>query len=143
MKTWEEISKDKSGTIYKDWFDRGIRCLIVRGPGALCAYLGIPENHPLANKDYSDLPLAVHGGLTFAGTGEGVFWYGWDYGHSGDYAFYYDEPPLIGRFDHSDEKKWTIEEIEKEVNEALWDFKRLVKLAENITHPSLNKEESK
>lgn len=137
MKTWEEMRKDKSGTIYKDWFEDGIRCLIMRGPASLCAYLGVPETHPLADKSYDDIPLSVHGGLTFSCKGDGMrptgyYWYGWDYAHCNDYAFYYDEPPLANGFDHSPDKKWTVDEVEKEIKSAVYDFKMLVKLAENI-----------
>jgi hypothetical protein len=71
------------------WIDEatGLDCLIVRNPiGALCGYVGVPENHPWHGKDYSDClrpdcdsddswshydhspgaGVDVHGGLTFA-----------------------------------------------------------------------------
>lgn len=74
------------------WVDEktGLDCLLVRGPvGALCGYVGVPEDHPWHGRDYSasdhicdetcdegycskrhdgspDSIVNVHGGLTFA-----------------------------------------------------------------------------
>lgn len=42
-------------------------CLIVRNRmGALCGYVGVSEGHPAFRKDYGDVDVEVHGGLTFA-----------------------------------------------------------------------------
>ena len=92
MKTWEELKELKSGTILYDEYDEGLRFIVMRGPPALCGYVGVPESHPLAGHSYDDLPVEAHGGLTFGQKGdgrwpEGYFWYGWDYAHSGDYCF--------------------------------------------------------
>lgn len=84
------------------WFDEksGLPCLIVRGPsGALCGYVGVGEKHPYFKKDYNDVPVEVHGGLTFAdhcclereegichiwhGDGE-RWWLGFDCAHAWD-----------------------------------------------------------
>lgn len=82
----------------------GLPCLIVRGPvGALCGYVGVPPSHPLHGKNYDDVPIDAHGGLTFAGgcqstddpahgichvPDEGetddVWWFGFDCAHAGD-----------------------------------------------------------
>ena len=51
------------------WQDEatGLPCLIVRGPvGALCGYVGVPSGHPLHGKDYDNVSLEAHGGITFA-----------------------------------------------------------------------------
>jgi hypothetical protein len=90
------------------WVDdaTGLDCLIVRGPaGALCGYVGVPEGHPCFQKEYDDVNVDVHGGLTFAdlcheGQGEGrgichiplagrpdkVWWLGFDCYHLFDFA---------------------------------------------------------
>lgn len=135
MKTWEEISKDESGTIYKDWYEDGVRCVIMRGPCALCAYVGVPVKHPLSGFDYNDIPLSVHGGLTFSGeftpfeSLRGYWWYGWDYGHCDDYSFYFDKDKTYYR----NCKRWLIEDVEKEVKyDAVYYFSMLIKLAEAI-----------
>ncbi len=92
------------------WVDEktGLDCLIVRGPaGALCGYVGVPESHEHFNKDYDDVYVDVHGGLSFAGAcspssdeskgicspkegaaNEHVWWFGFDCAHS------WDEVPL-------------------------------------------------
>lgn len=133
--TWEEIKATPVGTILYDEFDEGIRFIIMRGTACLCAYIGIPLDHPLANKSYDDLPVSAHGGLTFANKGDGeirpkeFFWYGWDYGHSGDYCFYGDDMPT---FRNLDEKKWLIEDVIKDSWGTKYDFKKLMKLAESI-----------
>ncbi len=135
MKTFEEIVKDETGTIYEDFIENGIRCIVLRGPASLCAYLGIPKNHPLANKNYNDLPLDVHCGLTFGKLGDGkylpkgLYWYGWDYAHLGDYCFYYLDPKMKGCASFEG-KKWVVEQVKDEVKFAAWDFKKLMILVE-------------
>ena len=128
-KRWEILGMPE-GIIIKDWFEDGVRCLIMRGPAHLCAYLGVPINHPLAGYNYDEIPLRVHGGLTFADKGDGknrptgYWWYGWDYGHAGDATTY--EIELYGK---TFGKMWTIAEVEEEVHWALYDFAMVVKLA--------------
>lgn len=145
-KTWEELVKDHESIvgkpksiIYRDWFDEGVRCLIMSGGASLCAYIGVPINHPLAGFDYDNLAIDCHGGLTFSGEGDGkiwpqgYWWYGWDYAHSGDYSFYNDSPYLKGKYDHSDEKKWLVEDVAKDMWSAIYDFKRQMRFAEQIS----------
>jgi hypothetical protein len=46
--------------------ETGARCTIRRGPlGSWCGYVGLRPNHPLAGKDYNDIDVLVHGGLTY------------------------------------------------------------------------------
>lgn len=78
METIEYRTIDKSGwgngawvaePDKKQWKDptTGLPCLIVRNPvGALCGYVGVPNGHPAYGKDYDDVEVDVHGGLTFA-----------------------------------------------------------------------------
>jgi hypothetical protein len=88
------------------WQDEatGLPCLIVRGPhGALCGYVGVAEGHKYFGKDYNDVDVEVHCGLTFGnmcqagadedthichvpGPGEPdhVWWLGFDCAHAGD-----------------------------------------------------------
>lgn len=83
----------------------GYDALIVRNPaGALCGYVGIPSAHPLHGKDYSEIDVDVHGGLTFAnkctpsaneaehichvplpGREDHVWWFGFDCAHCDDF----------------------------------------------------------
>jgi hypothetical protein len=136
--TWADVVAAPVGHIFLDRHKDVVRFLIMRGPVALCAYVGVPESHPLAGQDYGNLPVECHGGLTFSGKGgyksfpEGWWWYGWDYGHSGDYATYYDESPLAGLRDRSTGRQWTPKQVDEDSWSALYSFKKLVQLAEKI-----------
>lgn len=140
-KSYEAIAKDEMGTIYHDEFDEGIRFIVMRGPASLCAYAGIPIKHPLAGKDYDDLPVEAHGGLTFSQKGKGgdgcwpkgYWWYGWDYAHAGDFSFY----SLTGKYSLGlDEKKWIVKEVIEDSWDALYGLMKLMKLAEEIYNKS-------
>lgn len=112
--------RTKTGAL-RDWTeDEGTplarRAIILDGPASICGYVGVPMGHPLAGKNYDDMPLDVHGGLTFASEGgrhwpEGWYWYGWDYAHLGDITTYdlkYRKNP------ERDAHLWTVEEVEAE-----------------------------
>jgi hypothetical protein len=82
----------------KDFIHTGYSCFILRnGSGNWCGYVGIPSTHPSFGKDYDDVPVNVHGGLTYAnkcgppichipepGMPDDVWWLGFDTAHSGD-----------------------------------------------------------
>lgn len=69
------------------WEQDGFPCAIVRnGGGALCGYVGLPADHPLATGEASIESLSVHGGITwdkFSDENQ-LFWIGFDCAHSGD-----------------------------------------------------------
>lgn len=76
----------------------GLSCLIVRNAMNfhLCGYVGIKPSHPYFGKDYHDVDLDVHGGLTYAnkcigiichvsdGPNDETWWFGFDYAHAND-----------------------------------------------------------
>lgn len=132
----EYRTMDKSGWGHGEWQDEpdktqwtdeatGLPCLIVRNHGgALCGYVGLPPQHPWFEKDYDDLPVEVHGGLTYAdhcqqfkpaygtleefhakaichipsaGQPDNVWWLGFDTAHSYDLSPAY-AARLGGRF---------------------------------------------
>ena len=134
-KTFGEVAEDESGTIYLDEFEDGVRSLIMRGPCALCAYMGVPFDHPLAGFEYDILPIECHGGFTFAGEGteenkwpEGFYWYGWDYGHCDDKSFY----EIVNATGDRDRKAWTPKLVLNDSWSARYEFKKLMSLAEQI-----------
>lgn len=96
----------------------GVRVLVLHTRGAhYCAYLGVPDGHPLAGFDYGAVPLSVHGGLTFAGGFEdrkGWWFYGWDYAHLGD----------------DDVKP---ERVKEDALAAIYDFRQLAALCEEVS----------
>jgi hypothetical protein len=135
---WMEVVTAKTGTIFADWMEGDVRCLIIKGGACLCAYVGVPSRHRKAGFDYKDMPLDCHGGLTFAEKGgakglphpDGWYWYGWDYAHSGDALTFRFDPQhlgvaLTGLFAPSlhrrlvpffrEEHRWTVEEVRAEI----------------------------
>ena len=90
------------------WTDEltGMPCLAVRAnpwQGSWCGYVAVPPGHPYHGKDYDEVPVAVHGGLTFSegcnedgpieravchipepGQPADVWWLGFDCGHCMD-----------------------------------------------------------
>lgn len=90
------------------WSDKatGLPCIIRRSPmmGNWCGYVGVFAGHPFFGLDYNDIPVEVHGGLTFAdrcdpsedetgvchfpepGEPDNVWWFGFDCGHAFDFS---------------------------------------------------------
>lgn len=139
--TWEELHEVKPGTILHDEIDEGVRFIIMRGPAALCAYVGVPSAHPAAGLDYNDVPLRCHWGLTFAGEGStpekpnswpaGWFWYGWDYGHCDDASFWDVKERSIAP-SLSRGKQWTVKEVKDDSWSTVYDFQKYVKGIEQV-----------
>ena len=138
-KTFLELAKDPVGTKYLyEPVNIGpeVILVILRGPAALCAYIGIAKTHPLAGKIYDDVPIDCHGGLTYsddklAGKDDGHYWwYGWDYAHCGD-ANFYDLLPEIqaikASYDNPKEHGWTVPEVRKDCDRAIASLKELLK----------------
>ena len=131
-KSFADLAADPKGTVYVDkTFCKGkVRVLVLRGPFSLCAYIGIPEDHPFAGKDYDSVNLPVHGGLTFGAKGgfgcypAGWWWYGWDYGHWYDRSFYHLKHPI-----DIPQTEWTVPMVAVEVADVLPAFARLANSA--------------
>ena len=71
----------------KQWQDEfsGYPCRIVRtGLGHLCGYVGVPPDHPAFEEHYDEVDVECHGGLTYVGFSQRVWWLGFDCAHSGD-----------------------------------------------------------
>lgn len=122
----------------REWTHAGLSCAIVQANAYKfwCGYVRIPADHPLYGKDYEEISVDVHGGLTFCriepcvehADGQG-FWYGFDTAHLGDEMYDPATPP-----DHQDfcyqmhqesrekfpdikpEHFWTPEEVIEETN---------------------------
>jgi hypothetical protein len=126
-----KYTKERTIETLESGFENGIKYEIKSLGTYPVAYIGIEENHPLAGFDYEDIPIDVHGGLTYSQIGndeylpKGYYWYGWDYAHSGDYAVYYEDHSIL-----ANGKKWTLEEIKNHVWWATNTFSKLKKLME-------------
>jgi|SRR5580765_5055410 len=82
----------------KDFIHAGFSCFILRNhTGNWCGYVGLPNTHSSYGKDYGEVDVDVHGGLTYAnkcagnichvpesGMPDDVWWLGFDTAHSGD-----------------------------------------------------------
>lgn len=81
----------------------GFPCLLLRNPdlGQWCGYVAVPPGHPHHGKDYDQVEVEVHGGLTYsgscsehiyhkpkAGEPDDVWWLGFDCGHFMDLTPY-------------------------------------------------------
>lgn len=85
----------------------GLPCLAVRHPrrGHWCGYVGVADGHSLHGKNYNDVNLSAHDGLTFSaacrpseteatgichipapGEPEHVWWFGFDCAHCDDHS---------------------------------------------------------
>jgi hypothetical protein len=81
-----------------EWKHAGLSCavVLVREAAHRCGYVRVPPGHPLFGKDYNDVDVEVHGGLTFAEIepckehedGQG-YWFGFDcaHAHAGDSSY--------------------------------------------------------
>jgi hypothetical protein len=133
---WDEVVSAPEGHVFVDRIEEGFRFMIIRGPMCLCAYVGVPNDHPLAGLDYDLIPLECHGGLTFGRAGgghvpKGFFWYGWDYCHFRDFAIYGRPADFVHL--HDSDKQWDVPSVEKDSIHALYEFSKFVRLAECIS----------
>lgn len=69
-------------TIEKEWTtEAGYITKVVAQPmGHRCGYVVLPENHPCCGKDYTEIDIYVHGGLTYSDNGT----FGFDCAHCDD-----------------------------------------------------------
>ena len=87
------------------------------------AYVEVPKDHKYYLKNYDEIDIDVHGGLTYSDNyliveGEKITncWFiGWDYAHFGDFIGYELNYPMEFR---TNGKKWTTEEIQNDVYEV-------------------------
>jgi len=123
----------KSGRVHEVLIQdtyRGYEYVIVTYGSHPCAYVKMLENSKNYEKNYDDIDINVHGGLTFGDDLTRVRkdltgWYiGWDYAHLGDFTFYNHSLGI------SPEKKYTINEIEIDCKDVI---NQLIHLEEKDT----------
>lgn len=91
--------------------EHGITWATCRAPiyGAVNGYAKIPAGHPWHGRNYDDIDVEIHGGLTYGG-GE---WIGFDTVHAGDYwPGMANERFALPRFE--DDHVWTAAEVAEE-----------------------------
>jgi hypothetical protein len=83
-----------------DWVHQGFSCMMLRNHfGNWCGYVGVPSDHSCYKKNYDDVYVDVHGGLTYSslcdktgaichtpepGMPDDVWWLGFDCAHYND-----------------------------------------------------------
>lgn len=72
--------------VEKEWTTRaGLKAVVIaHDMGHRCGYVSVPAEHPLHGKDYNEVDLDVHGGVTYAGMRDDLWWFGYDCAHLGD-----------------------------------------------------------
>jgi hypothetical protein len=79
--------------VEREWEHLGLQCAVVlTRPGFhRCGYVRVPPGHPSHGKDYNEVEVDVHGGLTFGQIEpcdthkDGIgYWLGFDCAHHGD-----------------------------------------------------------
>ncbi|MBO0887470.1 hypothetical protein J2P12_00055 [Candidatus Bathyarchaeota archaeon] len=127
--------------VEREWKAFGFACAVVMGreAGSRCGYVRVPPSHPAHGKNYDDVDVSVHGGLTFAELepcvehedGQG-WWLGFDCAHSGD-AMY---DPSVKPEDVKDEKARAVLEIHRRYHspetEHYWSESEAVAEAERL-----------
>ena len=94
-----EVWKDEPEVI---WFRaNGFQCQVARhmSQGHLCGYIRVGSDHPWYGKDFNNVDVEVHGGLTFARCIDKISTFGFDCAHLGDLTPYMASPPLVGKDD--------------------------------------------
>lgn len=76
---------------FHEWIDKetGYRCRIIRpyDRSHLCGYVKLPDNYSRDWVGYDEIPVEIHGGVTFFGELSDVkdeIWIGFDCAHLGD-----------------------------------------------------------
>ena len=111
----------------------GLSTLILRNPsGCLCGYVGVPKEHPLYGKHYTHDDVnntQVHGGLIFSeqmhesqGVKPGLWWFGFDCAHVGDYIPTMNEYSAMrtGKYRDIEYVKEECESLAKQLSEYDW-----------------------
>lgn len=86
--------KEKEDIVEKEWECAGLKCVVIFvRQSHRCGYVAVPTGHPAWDKNSNDLPINVHGGITFAQRGgkkdrhfkdKNLYWFGFDCAHAGD-----------------------------------------------------------
>lgn len=108
----------------KEWEFAGLKCVVTGGDHqGRCGYVRVPPSHPALGKEYDELEVEVHGGLTFGAAepcehedGRG-FWFGFDCAHLGDGDVLWEpgfEPEVLRRYSFSKGHFWSLAEVAEE-----------------------------
>ena len=105
--------------IEKEWTSSGLKCVIKMVYGSYrCGYVAVPKGHPAYDLGYDDVPVSVHGGLTYSNTDiqNERHWFGFDCAHAGD---------ATTDYSHQGDHFWTLEEVTKETEQLAEQLSKL------------------
>lgn len=113
-----------NATIEKEWKSlKGLKCQVLWvNDSHYCGYVGIPKGNPAFELGYDDVPVSIHGGLTFGehklnGNTSTLWWLGFDCAHAGDV--------VRGSFERPGDHRWTLQEVIKETRYLAEQLERL------------------
>lgn len=133
--------------VEKEWEHAGLKCAVVqaREGSHRCGYVRVPPQHPQFARDYNDINVDVHGGLTFGEIepcahedGQG-YWFGFDCNHCQDAAFDPNMRPedyvtkegrkfhmFLSKFQYNDNGHfWTLPEVVEETEKLAEELSKL------------------
>ena len=109
------LALDRPNDVLSEGYHKGFKYVTMRSPmNVRCGYVRVPSNHPWSDKDYDELNIECHGGLTFAAfdtpcgdpeeESNPSYWVGFDCGHYmdspdpsfGGNPFFYEVPGALG-----------------------------------------------
>lgn len=96
----------------------GYPYLIISNGTHPCCYVQVPKGHEYYGKEWEDIDILCHGGITFSQTNTDC-WIGWDYAHVDDQ--YGADDFILNRKG----KKWTTEEMLEEIKNVINQLKAL------------------
>lgn len=151
MNEWQRVVESDKGAVLWEYHDEDndVHGYVIRGPGALCGYVGTRKAHGVwaydRDKatsaylyDYAFDWLPVHGGLSYDGDLKGTkayrpgyYYIGWDYAHGGDMVSYSDRKGTLVTHSYSGHK-WTVPEVAAHVHRVAKIFTRYKTLIENV-----------
>lgn len=113
----------------KEFSHKGLKCVIlfVR-QSHRCGYVRIPKDNPAFELEYNDVPVYIHGGLTFGDysllpgykKNKNFYWFGFDCSHAGDKT-----APIIGMSGEWNGHFWTKKDVIKETKELAEQLKKI------------------
>lgn len=113
------LNKIKHEGDKKEWTytcNNGIEfdCLIRRVPrsGHLCGYVKLTRDNDYFGKEYDDIPLNCHGGLTYASEHDGIWLIGFDCAHLGDLKPFYNDNEVYGNDGLYKDMEYVVKECE-------------------------------
>jgi hypothetical protein len=85
---------------YYSYIENGFHCEIKRVGelGHLCGYVILPKGHKYYGLDYDDIPVSVHGGLTYSTLIDENWVIGFDCAHGGDLIPYFGSSKWRGTY---------------------------------------------